>query len=365
MNHFSFQSLQDKHHEHVIFRGVWGSFAYGTNTPESDRDTIGIFILPKDRYLALEGTPAQISDATNDNRFYSLRNYCELAANANPNILDSLFLPHDCVLHSSLYWDMLQQYRNIFVSKLAGRTYCEYALSQIKKARGCNKRVHNPQPLEAPEAKNFCRIIPFRAGGMPGRPINLNDACISLTRCHVAALENSSELFRLYDYGADAGGVFRNGTLVCESIPKADEESRFIGLLVFNKNAFEKAKSEHRQYWEWRNKRNESRWRNQESGESDYDAKNLMHTFRLLYSGLHIIRFGEPLVRFSGEILQELMNIRNGLCLYDELLNKVAMLTSELERLRLCSTLPECADHAAIDRLLLDITNQWEKDHAR
>ncbi len=364
MSEFSFQSLLNEHLDRVIFRAVWGSFAYGTNTPESDQDTIGVFILEKEYYLALKETPSQLSDATNDNRFYSLRNYCELAANANPNILDSLFLPQDCVLHSSSYWNMLQQHRNIFISRQASKTYCEYALSQIKKARGCNKRVHNPQPVEVPSAEEFCRFIPLQSSDMPGRPVSLKEAGISLSCCHVAALENSSELFRLYDYGADAKGVFRNGMLVCESIPKADENSRFIGFLLFNKNALEKAKAEHRQYWEWRDKRNENRWRTQESGELDYDAKNLMHTFRLLYSGLHIMRHGEPLVRFSGEKLQELMAIRNGRYSYDELLKKVSVLTEELEQLRLSSKLPEDADVAAVDRLLLAITDQWEKDHA-
>ncbi len=364
MNDFSFQSLLDDRSKRVIFRGIWGSHAYGTNTPESDRDTIGIFVLEKARYLALKETPAQIADASSDNRFYSLRNYCELAANANPNILDSLFLPRECVLHSSPCWDMLQRQRNIFVSREASKTYCEYAFSQIKKARGCNKRVHNPQPLEAPGAEDFCRFIPMQPTGMPGRPIPLKDAGISLACCHVAAVENASELFRLYDYGDQAKGVFRNGMLVCESIPKADETSRFIGLLLFNKNAFEKAKAEHRQYWEWRGKRNENRWRTQESGELGYDAKNLMHTFRLLYSGLHIMRCGEPLVRFSGEKLQELMAIRSGRYTYDELLKKVSVLAEELERLRHGSVLPECADAARVDRLLLAITDQWEKDYA-
>lgn len=365
MNELSFHSLIGDNCDQVIFRGIWGSFAYGTSTPESDRDTVGVFILPKERYLSMQEPPAQISDETNDNRFYSLKNYCELAANANPNILDSLFLPSDCVLLSSPYWNILQQQRKIFVSKQASKTYSEYALSQIKKARGCNKRVHSPQPKEAPEAEHFCKFIPFQSVGMPARPVKLYDAGISLANCHAAAVENSSELFRLYDYGATAKGVFRNGMLVCESIQKTDEISRFIGLLVFNKNAFEKAKAEHRQYWEWRNNRNEARWRTQESGELDYDAKNLMHTFRLLYSGLHIMQFGEPLVRFSGDKLQQLMAIRNGLFTYDELVGKVSKLTEELESLRITSILPKTADFAEIDQLLLAITNQWEEDHAR
>ena len=202
------------------------------------------------------------------------------------------------------------------------------------------------------------------APGMPARPLRLSDAGITLAHCHAAAVEQSSELFRLYDYGADARGVFRNGMLVCESIPAEDENSRFLGLLLFNRNAFEKARSEHRHYWEWRRNRNENRWRTQESGELDYDAKNLMHTFRLLYSGIHILKTGEPLVRFSGGQLRTLREIRRGVFSFEELQNQAAILVGELETLRHSSALPEEADRDAIDRLLLEITTQWENDHA-
>ena len=360
----TFDSLCNPASERVIFRGVWGSHAYGTSTPESDRDTIGVFVMKQSHYLSLGEQTTQIADAGNDNRFYTLRNYFELASNANPNILDSLFLPEDCILKTSPYWQMIQAQRQIFVSRKASKTYCEYAMSQIKKARGCNKRVHNPQPEAPPTEEGFCRVLLPNSSGMPGRPLMLKDAGINLRHCHVSAVENASELYRLYDYGQNAKGVFRNGMLVCESIPKEDEKTHFIGLLLFNKNAFEKAKSDHRQYWEWRKHRNDARWRSQESGEMDYDAKNLMHTFRLLYSGLNVMKHGEPLVRFSGEKLQELMAIRAGKFTYDELLAKVGNLSDELESLRSGSKLPENADLDSINHLLLEITSKWESDHA-
>ena len=95
----------------------------------------------------------------------------------------------------------------------------------------------------------------------------------------------------------------------------------------------------------------------------DYDAKNLMHTFRLLYSGLNIMRFGEPLIRFSGEKLQELMAIRAGKFTYNELLAKVAILSDELRSVQKKSALPEVADLELVNRLLLSITEKWEADH--
>ncbi len=150
---------------------------------------------------------------------------------------------------------------------------------------------------------------------------------------------------------------------MCTSIPKADEASRFVGLMMFSKNAFEQAKSRHGQYWEWRRTRNEARWRSQEAGFLDYDAKNLMHTFRLLYSALNIMENGEPLVRFSGEKLQELRDIRAGRFGYDELVAKAEELSGRLAAGRETLPLPENSDIGKVNDLLLDITRQWEKDH--
>lgn len=347
----------------VIFRGIWGSHAFGTATPESDIDTLGVYVLERTAYLSLVEPPAQISDARNDNRFYSLRNFLELAANANPNILDMLYLPDDCVQLTTPYWQTIRANRSIFLSKKVCQTYCEYAMGQIKKARGCNKRIHNPQPEEPPMPEDFCFVLQTSPSGMPMRPVPLKESGISLEHCRAAAVENSGELYRLYDYGDAAHGVFRNGMLVCESIPKEDETTRFLGLMMFNKNAFEQAKSKHRQYWEWRRTRNEARWRSQEAGLLDYDAKNLMHTFRLLYSALNIIENGEPIVRFSGEKLQELRNIRAGRFGYDELVARAEALSEQLVSKRDSSALPETSDLNQINALLLDITRKWEKDH--
>ena len=359
------QLLSDEKHR-VIYHAVWGSHAFGTNTATSDRDTAGVFVMKKSHYLTAPEPLRQLSDERNDNRFYTLKNFLEMAANANPNILDLLFIPDDCVLLTTVYWSKVLAHRRIFISRQAGKSYCEYALAQIKKASGKNKRVYNPQPIEPPRAEDFCKFIPAEYGtSLPGRPVDLVSAGIDLAEFHVSAVENSVGLFRLYRYGKAAKGVFRNGMPVCESIPLEDEKTRFAGFLLFNRDAFEHAKVQHRQYWIWRQNRNESRWRDQELGVLDYDAKNMMHTFRLLYSGLNIMRRGEPLVRFSGEKLDELLAIKQGKFSYTELMDRAQALADELAGLRERADLPETADRGQIGKLLLEITEMWERDHAR
>ena len=361
----TFEYLSCTDNPHVIFNTIWGSHAYGTHTPTSDQDSMGVFILEKNHYLTEKEPLQQCSDERNDHRFYALKHFLELAGEANPNLLDLLFVPADCVLKTTSYWQRIQANRHLFVSQKACKTYCEYAYAQIKKAKGCNKRINNPYPETPPIAEAFCSFIPKTETSCGwGRPIPLSQTNISLSHCHVAAVEHTSELFRLYDYGASAKGVFRNGTLVCESIPLEDEHTHFLGLLLFNRNAFEQAKRQHAQYWQWRHMRNETRWKNQEAGMIDYDAKNMMHTFRLLYSGINIIRHGEPPVRFTGERLAELMAIRAGQFSYEALIEKANQLTETLQAERSHTALPLCANSDKIKDLLLEVTDMWEANHA-
>ena len=90
-----------------------------------------------------------------------------------------------------------------------------------------------------------------------------------------------------------------------------------------------------------------------------------MHTFRLLYSALNIMENGEPLVRFAGEKLQELRDIRAGRFGYDELVAKAEALADRLVAGHATLPLLENSDIQRVNALLLDITRQWEKDHER
>ncbi len=114
-------------------------------------------------------------------------------------------------------------------------------------------------------------------------------------------------------------------------------------------------------YWDWRQNRNDARWQSQERGEQDYDAENMMHTFRLLLSGENILKQGVPIVRFEGAQLQLLLDIRSSKFPYDELIQMVDAKLKELDETLKNSNLPETADPAAIDRLFAGMTEEWEK----
>ncbi|MBN2161696.1 MAG: nucleotidyltransferase domain-containing protein [Pontiellaceae bacterium] len=344
----------------VIFRCISGSRSYGTHHEGSDTDIKGLFILPMEAYIRMEDPVGQISDERGDVVYYSLKRFLELAANANPNLLELLFMPDDCVLLQTRLMNTLQENRHLFVTKKAYESHVGYAQAQIKKARGRHKWVNNPQPKEPPEREAFCWIVPEQhSPAFPFRPIPLKDSGIDLSECGCASLEHVPDVYRLYHLRAEAKGVFRGGEPVCTSIPK-DDEFRCVGLLIYNRRAYEQRINDHKNYWAWRKDRNDARWEMQERGEMDYDAKNMMHTFRLLHSGEHILRHKAPLVRFNNGELEFLKNVLAGKYEYSDLMKIAETKLDELQLLHATCDLPDEPDMNAINQLLLKLTFEWE-----
>ncbi len=348
----------------ILFECVAGSRAYGTASADSDVDIRGIFALPRASYIDLAPPPNQIADARNNIVYYSLRRTIELLSAANPSLLELLFMPDDCVRVCAPEMRALLQRRALFVSRRCADTHVGYALSQIRKARGQNKWINQPKPEQPPRKEDYCHVIRrdrlLAVDAAPCRPQPLAASGLRLDECHAARLEHARDVYRLYHYGAGARGVFRGDALAVESIPADDESAHFAGLLLYNEQGWKQALVDHQNYWTWRRERNEARWRQQESGELDFDAKNLMHTIRLLLSGKAILEHGAPLVRVDGDTLHLLRDIRAGCFRYEEILAMADTIVADCERLRPHSDLPEETDAAAANALLHELTHDWE-----
>ena len=283
---YAFEEFEDLENSSVIFRGIVGSRAYGTANAQSDTDTRGIFVVPSMEYVRLVPPPKQVSDPHNDHTYYSLLRFCELMAEANPTTMEMLYLPEDCIITMTPAFEALMAYRDMFITQRAVESHLGYAVSQMKKAK-------------TPE--DYCMFL-RDAHELP-KP--LKESGVDLRTCLATRLSKSvtEDVMHVYDYGKETGGVFRGGAPVVSSIPKEDAGLR-IGVLIFNKQAFESAKRQHHEYWDWRRHRNDARWVQQERGQLDYDAKNMMHLTRLLFSGESIVMNGCPIVRFTGEKLE-------------------------------------------------------------
>jgi hypothetical protein len=270
-------------------------------------------------------------------------------------------------------------------------SFSGYAYAQIKRAKGRNKWVNNPKPKTPPDKLDFCWFIPIFSEaiqcvkdcsppddienpgcGFPMRPIAVQESRVDLAECHVAKLEHCENIYRLYEYPSlsfPAGdgrpivkprGVFRgeNQQLVVESISKEEEFWNFRGLLIFNEQAYARAKKDHKSYWEWVEKRNKARWVTQERGEIDFDSKNMMHCMRLMLSGMSILENGFPIVRFEGAQRDLLMDIRNGRFQYEELMQMMEEYEARLKELGEKSSLPDKADYKKANRLYRQIMKE-------
>lgn len=361
----------------IIFECIAGSHLYNLNIPgKSDIDIRGLYLNLPTEYLGLSDPVNQVGDDKNDTTYYSLKRFFELAMNANPNIVELMFVPENCTKICKPIMKRLIDNRGLFISKKCFFTFSGYAHAQLKKCIGQNKMVNHPELAVKPKKEDFCWVIrkedvegskvtdddivrSFNSdlSIFPMRPRPFSKSNIDLSKYHCAALEHISNAYRLYFYGDEAKGVFRgDDMIVCESISIDDEYEKFAGILIYNQNEFEKALIEHRKYVDWVKNRNESRWVDQEKGIVQYDSKNVMHTFRLLLSGENILRHGFPLVRFEGEQREYLMKIRRGEFEYEELMAKVEKRMADLEELYKTSTIPHSVNVNKIDELYRELS---------
>lgn len=121
----------------TIFRAIVGSQAYGTSTPTSDVDKKGIYCQPIKDLIGF-GYKEQI-EYSKDHTEYEIRRFLQLAQSANPNILELLFSPKDCIEVSTPGYELLNSYKNRFLTTQCANSFGGYAIAQIKKAKDYNE----------------------------------------------------------------------------------------------------------------------------------------------------------------------------------------------------------------------------------
>ena len=130
----------------LILLGLGGSYAYGTNTESSDVDVRGIALNTREEILL--GRPfEQVIDNTTDTTVYGFTKMVRLLADANPNVLELLFLEPEHYLFLDDIGKELLDKRDMFLSKRIVHTFGGYARAQLAKID--NKEVRNQnQPAQ-------------------------------------------------------------------------------------------------------------------------------------------------------------------------------------------------------------------------
>jgi len=141
------------------YETIMGSMAYGVSSDASDCDVYG-FCLPRKEIIFPHlaghvpgfGKKPQgfeqyqqhhIDDPSANKQYdvsiYSIVKYFQLCMENNPNMIDSLFTPINCVLHSTAIGNMVRENRKMFLHKGCWHKFKGYAYSSMHK---CDIKTH-------------------------------------------------------------------------------------------------------------------------------------------------------------------------------------------------------------------------------
>ncbi|WP_324679241.1 DNA polymerase beta superfamily protein [Hymenobacter sp. GOD-10R] len=342
----------------LLFEAVSGSRAYGTDLPHSDTDLKGVFVLPEQEFFGLDYVP-QIANATNDEVYYELRRFVELLLKNNPTALEILASPADCVRYHHPLFARLRPEQ--FLSKLCRHTFAEYAVAQIRKAKGLNKKINNPEPPARKSVLDFCYVT-VGAGAQPVAKWLARQGYLA-SQCGLANVPHLTDLYALFVDPLNPGELGYRGLVrdpetsqdvQLSAVPKGAEP---VAYLSFNRNGYSTYCRVYREYWDWVGKRNAERYQNTVQHGKNYDAKNMLHVFRLLHTALEIATTGQLHVRRPDR--EFLLQIRRGEFEYDELVSKAEALVGQVEAAFASSNLPEAPDRAAAEALLVQLRRDF------
>ena len=390
----------------IAFEYISGSHANGLNTATSDEDHGGVFICPKEMLYGLRGKYIeQVADEKGDTVFYEFGRWVELLLKSNPTALESLFIPKRCIIGE--VHPMVQEiidHRDMFLSKACFKTLTGYAVSQIGKARGLNKKIVNPI-YERKDVLDFCYT--FKGQGSTPMKEWLKENNLDQKYCGLVNIPNMNctygvyydfaayfkfEFFdkgladdftmwcfdmgfcdgnKFYDpYTSNAIGVdekrvkekrfFKypgivnpddidesNDVRLC-SIPKGETP---ICTMTYNKDGYVVHCREYKEYKEWEAKRNPVRY--ESNLNQNYDGKNMCHCMRLT-------RMGKELALGQGFNVERtydreyLLSIKNHELEYDEIMAQANKEKAEMEEAIEKCTLPEHPDYEAINKVLIN-----------
>lgn len=143
----------------VQYEVIMGSMAYNVSQDSSDMDIYGFAIPPKElvfphlsgkilgfddydlgfkqfqQHHILDPTAMAGKGREYDLTIYSIVKYFKLITDNNPNMVDSLFVPRNCVLHSTSIGERVRENRKLFLHKGCWHKFKGYAFSQMHKMK--------------------------------------------------------------------------------------------------------------------------------------------------------------------------------------------------------------------------------------
>lgn len=340
----------------TIYLARHGSHAYGTNTPESDEDFRGIAIAPREYQLGALHTFEQAVCNDPDLTIFELRKFVHLASQANPNVIEILFVDESDRLEVTPLGERVLAMRDLFVTKRVRHTFSGYAASQMSRIKRHYSWLKTP-----PKAK------PTRAEfGLPEHTLVPRDhlqaaqAAIRSKLDHWSAdyLDGLDEATRIAVTGRFAEHLAELSIANTEDLWPA--AARTLGMsdnlieAMKRERGYEQAKREWDNYETWKRTRNPKRA--DLEAKHGFDTKHAGHLVRLLRMCREILTTGRVIVKRPDAA--ELLEIRNGSWSYEQLVEWAERQDAELQLLAAQSALPKAPSIERIDRELVEIVSE-------
>jgi predicted nucleotidyltransferase len=342
--------------KNTILKCLAGSKAYGTNIESSDTDIRGICIPPSSYVLGSAFKFEQMECKGDDTVVYGIQKFVRLATDANPNILEFLFV--DSHLFLDKYGEQLVAARDLFLSKKAKHTYSGYAVAQLKKIESHRRWLLTP-PSHEPTRAEF---------NLPEMRIATEDqygAINALIKEKLDGWEIDTEILDEADkirFNEKFESVLTDIAVTKEMLPEMAAKAigmdqNFIQLVVQEKKYRTKL-IEWKQYQNWLETRNPTRAALEKK--YGFDTKHGMHLVRLMRMCKEILAEGKLLVKRPDA--EELLSIRNGAWTYAQLMEWAEKQKVELDQLYKTSTLRASPDVHAINALCQEIMKEFYKE---
>lgn len=316
MNFRKIRPVEEQVKTNLIVKVLAGSHAYGTNIISSDTDYRGIFHADPIHYLTPFYPLEQFQDpAEEDSTYFEINKYLQLYLDANPNILEILWVEQSDIIERSETYDLMREYAKPLLSSKVAFTFTGYAASQLKRIRGHEKWISNPKTIDPPKQVDYISLV-HNFTDQKIFKINLRDY-----RDNYRLIPYDGNLYGLYqiDGYQTYDDTFNLNTLyeVSEDQFLERNHRRIPKMIVkFHKEQYDQDNMDWKNYWTWKKNRNVARSALEE--QFGFDTKHAMHLVRLMRMGAEILEGKGVLVKRPDA--QELLEIRNGSMTYEELI---------------------------------------------